>query len=898
MKKEIMKKCLLALMLLVLAVSVANAAGPLDTLKSTWERWIDNMTDYERTQAVLGKYTATTVGDVSIWTRMNRVVGAATTTAQYRTTLPAGYPAEGEVLPFVKIVAQNSGGRIRYETIGYSQQGVPIPLLVVGLPKAPKGPEEVGNRIIIRWQCSLHGDEGSPIEAALIFLREAAQGKHDELLKDAVLLVTPGANPDGRNLWQRAFASGDDPNRCWGAAQFPEIRAALKLYRDWDPHVVIDHHCASFKNRHIVSFTSGQWGNNDPDTTDFNFLYAESIYGEGLGKYASPETNFYRNYMAKLVVDYSPGNSAGNLPISLSESTIGNNNTYSPDRNSSLTIVSIPYMDSSLIVGLVSHDVYPQYAASDDAGNGNMRAITKLPNAGSDSIRSTATVPPSRNRIGILTEINGNHHSFLKVNCMYAAFISAVEQAVKQKSEIFAFISAKDSEYRGLNNSSPKENTTVFQGAIDYRPTASSGGNEGSPFRKPVMTDHDMGYGVGKIKVQSYQYSGLTYNAVNRWIDRTWEPILELGNLSQYPVQMGAFYIMDPRASNAANVLMRHGIEVYKLKQDVTLPNNVTYKFCGPGGSPNWHIIKNTTRYASMYTTKVPRPRAELLANDGGVGWTTNPLTTSQIPNTTLAPEEGGGDWFPTSLNHVAKAGHYVIPTAQRFAKLAGFELEPRSNCGLLFWSHWDSAVGGDGRYAPASFDLDLVKTFDYTAIPASALELVILAEDANSKPDDTFTPPFFDFEGLTGLVNDGARVESAVQDSKAETVTVTIKDACLHDGMWLTFFFYDDLKNEPIPILKQVFEGEEPGTYKAVFTFEELKEEGLKYGVPYAVHYSNEGGDITGYGTFTKGVLGFNEAKDGDGDGDGDGDDDDKGCNAGFATLAVSALILFVRKK
>ena len=898
MKNAVMKKCLLTLMFLVIMSSAALGASPLDTLKSTWERWVDNMTDYERTQAVLGKYTSTTAEDVSIWTRMNREEGAATTAAEYRTTLPSGYPAEGEVLPFVKTVAQNSGGRIRYETMGYSQQGIPIPLLVVGMPKAPKSPEEVGTRIIIRWQCSLHGNEGSPIEASLIFLREAAQGKHDELLKDVVLLVTPGANPDGRNLWTRGFASGDDPNRCWGAAQFPEIRAALALYRKWDPHVVLDHHCASFKNRHIVSFTSGQWGNNDEDTSDFNFLYAESIYGEGLGKYAAPENNFYRNYMKKFIADYSPGNSAGNLPVSLSESTVDNNNTYSPGRNSSLTIVSIPYMDSSLIVGLVSHDTYPQYAASDDAGNGNMRAITKLPNAGSDSIRSTATVPPSRNRLGILTEINGNHHSFLRVHCLYAAFISAVEQAVIQKNEIFAFINQKDAEYSMLSNSSSKELTTVFQGAIDYRPTASSGGNEGSPFRKPIMTSHDMGYGVGRIKVESYQYSGLTYNAVNRWIDRTWEPILELGNLSQYPIQMGAFYIMDPRAATAADVLMRHGIEVYKLKADVTLPDNVTYKFYGPGGSPDWHIIKNTTRYASVYSTKVPRPRADLLANDGGVGWTANPLTTAQIPDTALAPEDGGGDWFPTPQNHVAKAGYYVIPTAQRFAKLTGFQLEPRSNCGLLFWAHWDDAVGGDGRYAPASFDLDLIKTFDYTAIPASAMERIVLAEDENSKPDDTFVPPFFDFDNFTGLVDNGANLESAVLD-KSGKVTLTMNDACLHDGMWLTFFFYDNLANKPVPILKQVFEGSVPGSYEAAFTSAELLEIGLKYDTRYAIHYSNEAGDIAGYGTFTKGVLSFSEAKDDDSNDDNGNRWDEIGCNAGYIALAFLSLALtFVARK
>jgi hypothetical protein len=431
-----------------------------------------------------------------------------------------------------------------------------------------------------------------------------------------------------------------------------------------------------------------------------------------------------------------------------------------------------------------------------------------------------------------------------------------VEQAVKQKDEIVNFIKGKDNTYRNLNNSSHSDLTTVFQGAVDYRPTASNGGNEGTPFRKPIMNDHDMGYGVGRIKVESYQYSGLTYNAVNRWIDRVWEPILELGNLSQYPVRMGAFYIMDVRAATAANVLMRHGIEVYKLTQDVMLPNNSTYKFYGPGGSNNWHIIKNTTRYASVYTTKVPRPRAELLANDGGVGWTGDPLTTSQIPNTTLAPEGGGGDWMAAPQDYVARAGYYVIPTAQKFSKLIGFQLEPRSNCGLLFWAHWDDAVGGDGRYAPANFNLELVKTFDYSAIPASAIERVVLAEDANNKPEFLPVPPY-NGVNTADLPDEKATVLSAVQSSTDGSISVTIQDACLHDGMWVAFYFFDEDTGVFFPVYQQVYEVG-PGKYEAVSSYAELEEIGLEPGTNYAIRYKNTMGDIFGYGTFNKGALEF----------------------------------------
>jgi hypothetical protein len=515
------------------------------------------------------------------------------------------------------------------------------------------------------------------------------------------------------------------------------------------------------------------------------------------------------------------------------------------------------------------------------------REIVRMPNPISDSTRSSSTLPVSKNRFAVLMEIYSSPHTFLKVHAMYAAGVSAIEQAVKQKQEIFSFIKGKDAQYINLNNSSSADLTTVYQGAIDYRPTAANGGNAAEPWRKLQQTFHDIGWGPGIFRLEAFAFTGTT-TTVDRTRDYTHYPELILNNLPQYPIKLGAFYIMDPRAEKAAQVLLMQGVEVYKLKADVTLPNNSTFKFCGPGGSEKWGVTKNTSAYEGIYTTKVPMKRQEIINNFG------TPLTGNQIPTEEYAPVDGGGDWMAAPQNYVAKAGYYVIPTAQRFSRYAGFHLEPRSNCGLLFWAHWDSAVGGDGRNLPANFNLDLVKTFDFTAIPASALERLYYAEDLNEKPKDTFTPPYLDLGGnFSGLTDAGATVESAVQDSTNGNVTITIKDSCLHDGMWLTFFFYDE-NNRHFDVLGQVFETG-PGTVQAVIKYDELIGAGLVPGKKYFIHYSNEFGDIFGYGTLTKGMLAFNEFKK---DPPKPEPCDPEGCNAGYAAFAFLFMPFFSRRK
>lgn len=119
---------------------------------------------------------------------------------------------------------------------------------------------------------SVHGNEASGVNASLAvaYYLAAAQGNDiDELLENEVVVMIPGANPDGINRfasWVNASRSLTDvsdlnsrefkepwpssrtnhywidPNRDWLMAQHPEGINGLNVYFEWLPNVLVDFH--------------------------------------------------------------------------------------------------------------------------------------------------------------------------------------------------------------------------------------------------------------------------------------------------------------------------------------------------------------------------------------------------------------------------------------------------------------------------------------------------------------------------------------------------------------------------------------------------------------------------------------------------------------------------------
>ena len=580
-----------------------------------------------------------------------------------------------EVVDYVKYVAENSDGRIRYEEMGYSTYGKPIPLAIVGVPSAPKSPSEVGNRIVIHIQCNIHSGEVEGKEASLILLREIAQGKHDDLLKDAVLLYNSNFNPDGNDTlgnWRansqptpalvgtRTNAQGFNLNRDFVRLASPEARAHVRLWRKWNPAIVLDEHATDgVRHRHPLNYNSGLNPNVDPDFKTFNRLLLESIFGVGIGPKSDPSNNFFKKYMSELATK-EPGLFSDGRP-GLTES-----------------VRVVPYMEGYGGVGLVSTDT-----------GGNERRPGHFTAGGSDSVRTTTAMPTIKNRLTLLLECHSHNNFRYRVHVQYAATISAIEHLSKQKDDILNYLKSKDE---------AASNRTTPDGVKIY-PTYNS---------SPVSDDYDLGFGKGLITIEGFAYAANASGdristTIDPTEDRTWENLeCRTKFLPTSEVPMGALYILDPAAKSSVEVLLMHGVKVYRLIEDVKLPASSTLKFYNPANARgNWTVSFASSSYEGAAVVNL----SSIVA-----------------------------DWNPVSADgHVVTAGHYVISTAQPFGKFAAFLLEPRASDGLCYWGFWNEQLFSSENNASGSFDI--VKTSSYSLIPASALEQLILPEDEEQAP-------------------------------------------------------------------------------------------------------------------------------------------------------------------
>ena len=162
-----------------------------------------------------------------------------------------------EVVSFMKAMAAASP-RIHLTTYGYTFEGRPMPLAVVGAPGAT--PEQVlatgKTRIFI--QGNIHAGEVEGKEACLWLLRSIAKGERAGWFQHVVLLVNPIYNADGnervsvRNrgsqfgpiggMGQRANAENLDLNRDNTKLETAEARSLARLLTQYDPHIAIDLH--------------------------------------------------------------------------------------------------------------------------------------------------------------------------------------------------------------------------------------------------------------------------------------------------------------------------------------------------------------------------------------------------------------------------------------------------------------------------------------------------------------------------------------------------------------------------------------------------------------------------------------------------------------------------------
>ncbi len=181
--------------------------------------------------------------------------------------------------------------RISLQVSGYTYEGRPQLAMIITSPKNHAQIETIrkehlklsdanqssslnlDNMPIVVWQgYSIHGNESSGSNAALLtaYYLAAAQGAAvEDLLEKVVIIFDPSFNPDGLNRfanWANMHKSKTmvadpqarefnevwpggrfnhywfDLNRDWLPAQHVESRSRLKVYHDWKPNILTDHH--------------------------------------------------------------------------------------------------------------------------------------------------------------------------------------------------------------------------------------------------------------------------------------------------------------------------------------------------------------------------------------------------------------------------------------------------------------------------------------------------------------------------------------------------------------------------------------------------------------------------------------------------------------------------------
>lgn len=198
-----------------------------------------------------------------------------------------GYTHERRPLFIVKISAAKNKNRL--EEMRQAHLAVSDPNQKIDAKNAP---------LVVFAGFSVHGDESSGANASLLtaYYLAAAEGPEiDAWLDNTVIILEPSFNPDGlgrfgqwANQYRSQVQSADpnhveynqawlrgrqnhywfDLNRDWLLLQHPESRSRIRVYQDWMPNVLTDHHEMGSNSTYF--FQPGIPSRKNPDTPDEN----------------------------------------------------------------------------------------------------------------------------------------------------------------------------------------------------------------------------------------------------------------------------------------------------------------------------------------------------------------------------------------------------------------------------------------------------------------------------------------------------------------------------------------------------------------------------------------------------------------------------------------------------
>jgi hypothetical protein len=162
-----------------------------------------------------------------------------------------------EVVAYMKQMAAVNP-RIHLTTYGYTTEGRPLPLAVIGAPGASAAQVLATNKTRVYIQGNIHAGEVEGKEALLWLLRSIAKGERDAWFANTVLLINPIYNADGNErvsvsnrgtqagpvggMGTRENAQGLDLNRDGTKMETAEARSMASLLTRYQPHVAMDLH--------------------------------------------------------------------------------------------------------------------------------------------------------------------------------------------------------------------------------------------------------------------------------------------------------------------------------------------------------------------------------------------------------------------------------------------------------------------------------------------------------------------------------------------------------------------------------------------------------------------------------------------------------------------------------
>jgi dipeptidyl aminopeptidase/acylaminoacyl peptidase len=209
-----------------------------------------------------------------------------------------------DVVAFCEQLARSAPDVVRLGEFGVSEEGRKMPLLILADPPVAT-PEEAArsSRLVVFVQANIHAGEIDGKEAILMLAREIAQARERPLLKKLILCIAPDVNPDGNDrlarnrpgqngpveVGTRANAKGYDLNRDFVKLETAEVRAMVRLCRQWDPAIYVDMHTTNGSyHRYPLTYD----GPRHPNISEKLTTYVRDVLFPDVGTRLEKKTGF------------------------------------------------------------------------------------------------------------------------------------------------------------------------------------------------------------------------------------------------------------------------------------------------------------------------------------------------------------------------------------------------------------------------------------------------------------------------------------------------------------------------------------------------------------------------------------------------------------------------------